>query len=189
MSADAMPETYHASNWSFGDFNPSPRFLLDNHILSHFHPEGNCLWIGWKKYCIEKDYLKKLQRTATHVDLLDKNPGRLDPSIYNEQTVDIIADICNMRGIVVDETYDTIINNGVLEYVDSIPDAISECARILKRHGRILFGLPGKTWTATGHNRPEYDFMIEKIRAAGLMIIEAWREPSDKYYYFHCWKG
>lgn len=164
------------------------RTLLNDYLIDYLHFEGRTLWVGWDKFCIKNGYYKKIKRYAENLDLLDNKDSRKDRNIYGEQTANIIGDICNLKNIVPDEIYDSIFINGVLEYVDSIDKAVSECARILKKHGRILIGTPGYDYNATGWNRPKFDDIIKSIYKNGLIPIEVWQRANPDFYFIHIYK-
>ncbi len=53
-----------------------------------------------------------------------------------------------------DQTFDLVINNQVMEHVEDIDAAISEIARVLKPHGRVLSLFPDKRVWREGHSVP-----------------------------------
>lgn len=165
--------------------NKKPREVFD-WLLNRLHFEGKILWIGWNKFCIDHKYMDILGKYSSDIELLDKNESRLDTEIYGDQTVDYVGDICRLKGLIQNERYDSIICNGVLEYVDSIPEAVWTCSNLLKPHGRILIGTPGMNWTKTGKNRPGYTFIADCLKENDIQIISTW--ARDDYYYYHGWR-
>lgn len=170
------------------DRNNDIRDFLDSYLIDYLKFEGRVLWIGWDEFCVKSKYNKKVLKYANQMDKLDNKPIRTDESIYGDQVADIIADVCNLKGVISDNVYDNIYFNGVLEYVDDMQAAISECLRILKPGGRLLVGTPGYDWEMTGHNRPEFEEVIRMIRASGGIPIEVWRKYNPDYYYIHNFK-
>ena len=168
--------------------NTDIRDFLDSYLIDYLRFEGKVLWVGWNKFCVKSKYRKRLLKYACQVDKLDNNPIRKDESIYGNQMADIIADICNLKGIINDSTYDSIYFNGVLEYVSDMRMAISECVRILKPGGRLLIGTPGYDYWDTGHNRPKCEEILKMIRDTEAIPIEIWRKRNPDYYYIHVFK-
>lgn len=168
--------------------NSDIRDFLNSYLIDYLKFEGRVLWIGWDEFCVNSKYNERILKYADQMDKLDNKPIRKDKSIYGEQVADIIADICNLKGIIDDSTYDNIYFFGVLEYVDNMNTAISECMRILKPGGRLLIGAPGYDYWATGHNRPGFNEVIDMTRDAGAIPIETWRRRNPDYYYIHAFK-
>ncbi len=168
--------------------NADIRDFLDSYLIDYLKFEGKVLWVGWDKFCVESKYGKRILKYADEMDKLDNNPIRKDKSIYGDQVADIIANICNLKDIIKDNTYDSIYFFGVLEYVDNMRGAISECVRILKPGGRILIGTPGYDYWVTGHNRPRFEEVLNMIRDAEAIPIEIWRKHNPDYYYIHAFK-
>ena len=87
----------------------------------------------------------------------------------------IIGDGCDLREVVPDETYDTIISSQVLEHVFRPEDMVNECARVLRPGGKAIFYLPQ---TSVLHMAPQhyYNFTrywIERaVSNAGLETLE-----------------
>ncbi|MDH5661478.1 MAG: PIG-L family deacetylase [Elusimicrobiota bacterium] len=169
--------------------NADIRDFLDSYLIDYLKFEGKVLWVGWDKFCVKSKYGKRILKYADEMDKLDNNPIRKDKSIYGDQVADIIANICNLKDIIKDDTYDSIYFFGVLEYVDNMRGAISECVRILKPGGRLLTGAPGYDYWITGHNRPRFEEVINMIRDAEAIPIEIWRRRNPDYYYIHAFKN
>lgn len=174
-----MP-SYDYRRVSWGD--QKPRTVFDLTILPHFKPDGRVLWVGWNELCVTKHYYSSVLKSAESLDILDKQE-RNEAGLYGNEVANLKGDICELQ--IEDEIYQSIICNGVLEYVDSIERAISELARITKKGGRILLGMPGLTWQSTGYHRPSFSFIMHEIRKH-LLPVEVWRH--EDYYYIHCFK-
>jgi len=164
------------------------RALFDEYLLDYLHFENKVLWIGWDEFCVRSHYRKRLLAYAQSLDLLDINPLRQNSKIYGSQTINILGDIGNLKGKIADKTYDGVMCNGVLEFVDSIPKAISECQRILKDRGRLFLGIPGYDWDWSGTNRPQFREIISQLEKNHLLPIEVWRHFNPDYYYIHAYK-
>ncbi len=122
--------TYPASNYhGFDRGNPIDRFYIDNFIKQNKkHIRGNCLEL------LNNDYtLKYGGEKIIKSDILD-----IDES-NNRAT--IIDDLRNLKKIE-DNSYECIILTQVLQFIDEVDLAISECHRILKKDGVILATLP-----------------------------------------------
>lgn len=165
----------------------SVRTFHDRFLLNHVKLNGKLLWIGWNTFCQKSRYKRKMLKYATFMDILDDEKVGRDKK-DSGVVANIIGDMCYLKGVIGDETYDSIHCNGVLDYVDSIPVAISELARILKKHGRLLLGSPGREYWTSGENRPDFEYIIDLLKKNNLVLIEAWRRYNPDYYFFHVWK-
>lgn len=77
-------------------------------------------------------------------DLL-KKAGTFDffsLDINPEKNPDIVCDVCNMKGVIEDNTYDVIVMMEVLEHIPDPSMAMAELKRILKPGGMLLGSTP-----------------------------------------------
>ncbi len=163
------------------NINTNVRYFLDNFLIDYIKfIEGNLCWVGWDKMCVDHGYHKRFANTK-FVTLDYKKRD------YKEKNVDILGDICNLSGIVDDESFDMTVMNGVLEYVEDMGAALRELYRITKKGGRILLGTPGATWTNTGKNRPTKDFLVSSLERE-FKIIEVWNINLSDYHYILLFK-
>ena len=107
---------------------------IDRYFIERFLEEsrpfirGNCLEVR------DSSYTRQFGGSAVaQVDVLDNNPDNPNANIH--------GDLRCLSGVA-DETYDCIILTQVLQYIDDLPTAISETARILKRGGTLLITVP-----------------------------------------------
>lgn len=165
----------------------SVRTFHDRFLLNHVKLNGKLLWIGWNTFCQKSRYKRKMLKHASFMDILDNEKvgrDKKDSGVVSN----IIKDVCDLKGVIADETYDSIHCNGVLEYVDDASKAVSEMARILKKHGRILLGVPGQEYWTSGKNRPDFEYVVDLLKKNNLIPIEVWRRYNPDYYFFHLWK-
>ena len=152
------------------------RSFLDNYLLEYIKFNfGTLCWIGWDKMCEDHNYQKRFA-PAKLITIDKKQRGDI------QRPIDFVGDMIDLHGIVADDSFDTLIMNGVLEYVDDMSKAISEMARITKKGGRCLLGTPGATWTETGKNRPTKKFLQEELQKY-FNIIELWNINTADYHY------
>lgn len=97
---------------------------------------------------------------------------RLNPSI--------IGDICNSG--LSDNTYDTILSNGMYEFVEDPQKMVDEVKRILKPEGIAIFGFVTKNYKPYKKDWKYYDENIE----FGMNIIKT--KEFDNYKFIICKK-
>ncbi len=115
--------------YGFDRGTPIDRFYIENFLKENQeHIKGVCLEL------LNDNYTKRYGGDmVVKSDVLD-----IDETNKNATIID---DLRNLKKIV-DNTYDCIILTQVLQFIDDVPSAISECHRILKKDGALLVTLP-----------------------------------------------
>lgn len=107
---------------------------IDRFYIENFLEENSGIIKGVCLELLNNDYTLKYGGTnVTKSDILDVD-------ILNKNAT-IIDDLRKLEKIA-DNTYDCLVLTQVLQFIDDIPAAISECYRILKPGGTILATLP-----------------------------------------------
>jgi SAM-dependent methyltransferase len=108
---------------------PVDRFYIERFLEQYKDSvKGVCLEIVDNSYTVKYGGSK-----VTTSDVLD---------IIPRKTTTIHGDLRNVRDIIADNTYDTLIVTQTLNVIDDYEAAISECYRILKPGGLLLVTLP-----------------------------------------------
>lgn len=110
---------------------------------------------------LNDNYIKKFgEDKVIKSDILD-----IDKNNKNASIVDDIRDLRKIK----DNTYDCIILTQVLQFIDDVPAAISECHRILKKDGVILATVPslGRVDCSSGE---DYDFWRFTTASVNLLF-------------------
>lgn len=89
----------------------------------------------------------------------------------------ILGDICNSG--LPSESYDTVLCNGMYEFVSDPQKMVDECLRIAK--GRVLFGFAGKGYKPYKKDWSFYDFKEE-------IPFDYMKAFNDEYYFILCKK-
>jgi SAM-dependent methyltransferase len=118
-----------SSIYGFDRGTPIDRYYIENFLKANNKDiKGRCLEL------LNGDYTKFFgKEKVTKSDILDIDA--------NNTAANIIGDLRHLSEIK-DETYDCIILTQVLQFIDNLDSAISECHRILKRGGVLLATLP-----------------------------------------------
>ncbi len=161
------------------------RYLFDYFLIPKLKFEGDLLFCGWNEFCINRRYKSKFLKYCSSFSTLDNNPIRKDESIYGDQVATYVGDIVNLDGVIEDSKFDSIVCNGVFEYVSDIEASTAEISRILKVGGRFLLGMPGKEYSSTGVNRTTYTEMKKILRSNGLLPVQVWLKEFPEYYFIH----
>lgn len=113
--------------FGFDRGTPIDRFWIEKFLAENKnYIRGVCLEIG------DNNYTKKYgARKVTKSDILDVQRSNKKATIY--------GNLKNLKGIVSDNTYDSIILTHVLGLIDNYEAAVKECKRITKPGGAILF--------------------------------------------------
>ena len=164
------------------------RSFMEDYLIDYLRFEGKVLWIGWNQFCRMRGYKADILRHADTMEILDDKPIRLDTSIYGDEVATYIGDICDLHDQIADGTFDCAHFFGVLEYVDDMANALREVLRITKPGGRILIGTPGVDYSATGHQRPTFEFVLSQVEQGGGWPIEVWRFFNPDFYCIHILK-
>ncbi len=108
---------------------PIDRFYIEQFIHEHESDiQGSCLEL------LNNDYTRLFGKDkVTKSDILDINKTNQDATI--------IDDLRRLQTIS-NDSYDCIILTQVLQFIDDVDSAISECHRILKKGGVLLVTLP-----------------------------------------------
>lgn len=118
-----------STQYGFDRGLPLDRFFIDDFLNKHSsYIKGNCLEILNNDYTVKYGYNNVIKSDVLDIDESNKKAT-------------IIDDLRNLKKIR-DNTYDTIILTQVLQFIDDVESAISECHRILKPNGIILVTLP-----------------------------------------------
>lgn len=108
---------------------PIDRFYIENFLEQNKEKiKGNCLELLNDNYIVKYGGEK-----VTKSEVLDIDRTNRDATI--------IGDIRNLKDIP-DGTYDCVILTQVLQFIDDVEAAVSECHRILKSNGVLLATLP-----------------------------------------------
>ncbi|HYT93002.1 MAG TPA: methyltransferase domain-containing protein [Gemmataceae bacterium] len=108
---------------------PIDRYFIEKFLDARQHlVRGHCLEIKDNAYTVRFGGSK-----VTKSDILDINRENKEATIY--------GDLKNLS-MIADETYDCFILTQVLQYVDDLDRALSECVRILKPGGALLVTVP-----------------------------------------------
>ena len=93
---------------------------------------------------------------------------------------DITADICNSE--IPSESYDTVLCNGVFEFVSSPQKMVNEVHRILKPEGAAVFGFVGKDFPPYKH---DWKFYEDNVDFGKFRIIKR-KDFARKYHFIIC---
>ncbi len=116
-----------SGKFGFDRGRPIDRFFIENFMeMSKKYVKGRILEITDNNYS-----LKYGEERVAKVDVLDINP--------KNKKANIIGDLRNLKAQVKSNTYDTIILTHVLGLIDDIGAVLTECNRILKPGGTLLF--------------------------------------------------
>jgi SAM-dependent methyltransferase len=174
--------------------NPKPgragiiRSLMEDFLIDYLHFEGRGLWVGWNKFCRHRGYKKDMLRYADSIEIIDHQETRLNEDTYGDCKADYIGDICDVKSLINDDTFDWVHCFGVLEYVDNIENAVSEIMRITKSGGRVLLGVVGEDYNMTGKNRPSYKYICNLIKKYNGIAIESWTVRNQDFSCIHIYK-
>lgn len=105
------------------------------------------------------------------------------PSIDTDTRVNptFLGDICNSS--LPDETYDTVLCNGMCEFIPDTQRMVDEIMRILKPGGVAIFGFVGKDYPPY---KPDWNFYDNNIKFKG---IKERKDFDNKYHYIICQKS
>jgi len=118
-----------STKYGFDRGRPVDRFYIESFLKQHAPDiKGVCLEI------VDSTYTKKFGgEKVERSDVLD---------IIKRKTTTIHGDLRNARGLIADNTYDTIIITQTFNVIDDYQAAIKECHRILKPGGKLFVTLP-----------------------------------------------
>ncbi len=109
--------------------SPIDRYWIDQFIEANRDAiRGRCLEVGGDRY------VRTYGTTGVaHVDVLDVDPANESASVHGD-----------LRSLphIADNSYDCLVLTQVLQYIDDLPAAFRECARILSPGGTILVTVP-----------------------------------------------
>lgn len=142
------------------DSTPSPFRRWYNDWISE-NAKGNILDVGKSRFW---DYGFKT---------IDINPD-LKP--------DVVGDICNF--VLPDNTYDTILCNGMYECVENPLKMMNEVYRMLKVGGKAIFGFVGKDYKPY---KKDWKFYNKDIDFREFKVLEE-KDFDNKYHYIICQK-
>lgn len=108
---------------------PLDRFYIENFLEQNKELiKGTCLELLNNDYTIRYGGENIIKGDVLDIDSKNKNAT-------------IIEDLRSLKKVA-DETYDCIILTQVLQFIDNVPAAVSECYRVLKPSGVLLATLP-----------------------------------------------
>lgn len=107
---------------------------LDRHYIEKFLNENKKDVRGVCLELLNNEYTKKYGGNKITESVI------LDIEKENAKAT-LISDLRNLSGVK-DNTFDSIILTQVLQFIDDVPSAISECYRVLKQGGVLLVTLP-----------------------------------------------
>jgi len=93
---------------------------------------------------------------------------------------DITGDICNSE--IPSESYDTILCNGMFEFVSSPQKMVNEVYRILKPEGTAVFGFVGKDYPPY---KDDWQFYEDNIDFGKFKIISR-KDFGREYHFITC---
>lgn len=94
---------------------------------------------------------------------------------------DIVADICN--NTVCQESFDTVLCNGMYECVEDSQKMVDEAFRLLKKGGKVIFGFVGKNYYPYKKDWKYYE--EGKIKFNGKIIK---KKDFNNYHFIVCQK-
>lgn len=119
---------------------PVDRYYIGKFLSEHQNDiKGLCLEIRDNRY--GQEYASRIKK----LDVLDID--------RNNQLANLHGDLRNLNNIP-DNTYDCLILTQVLQYIDHLSSAISECRRLLKPGGVLLITVPA--FSRLDPKAPEY---------------------------------
>lgn len=151
---------FHLNATPKKDSIPSPYRLWYNDWVEN-NAKGNVLDVGKSRFW---DYGFKT------IDINQK----LNPTI--------VGDICN--SILLDNSHDTILCNGMYECVINPLKMMNEVYRILKAGGTAIFGFVGKDYPRYKRNWQYYD---KKIDFGNFKVIKE-KDFNNEYHFIICKK-
>jgi SAM-dependent methyltransferase len=118
-----------STRYGFDRGTPVDRLYIERFLeIYRDNVKGACLEI------VDDSYILKYGGTkVTKKDVLD---------IFIREKTTINGDLRNLKGVIADNSYDTIIITQTFNVIDDYESAIKECQRILKPGGMLLVTLP-----------------------------------------------